>query len=122
MRKIEGLLLKERWSLIRSGVNRKSIKLCKNKLLVDNKLFGSDKFELSGATKQQAFSITLECNELSGTSKQSKANPSGDDSPAECATDFHVEVPLSCVSPQSDSPLPKSPQGLFSHGGGHPSS
>ena len=39
-RKIESLLLKERWSLIQSGVPRESIKIRGHRLLIRNKLHG----------------------------------------------------------------------------------
>ena len=39
-RKSESMLLKERWSLIQSGVPREVIKICGSRLLVRNKLHG----------------------------------------------------------------------------------
>ena len=37
-RHIESLLLKERWHLIQKGTDHKTIKICSNKLLVDDQL------------------------------------------------------------------------------------
>ena len=37
-RKIESLLLKERWQIIQSGTDRKSIKICYNKIFVQKNL------------------------------------------------------------------------------------
>lgn len=39
-RNIESKLLSQRWNLIQQGVNRKSIKLRRNQLFVDNQLHG----------------------------------------------------------------------------------
>ena len=39
-RKIESILLKERWSLIQIGHNRKQIKLSSNRIFVNNQLYG----------------------------------------------------------------------------------
>jgi len=39
-RLVESLLLKERWSLIQSGIDRKEIKICSNKIFVKQKLHG----------------------------------------------------------------------------------
>ena len=39
-RQIESLLLKERWSLIQSGLDRRAIKIRSNKIFVKNKLHG----------------------------------------------------------------------------------
>ena len=39
-RQIESLLLKERWSSIQSGLDRRAIKICSYKIFVNNKLHG----------------------------------------------------------------------------------
>ena len=39
-RAIESVLLKERWSLIKAGHNRKQIKLSNNRIFVNNQLHG----------------------------------------------------------------------------------
>jgi len=39
-RQMESLLLKERWALIQSGIERKVIRICSNKIFVHNKLHG----------------------------------------------------------------------------------
>jgi len=39
-RKIESILLHERWNLIQQGIDRKTIKLCNHQILVNNQLHG----------------------------------------------------------------------------------
>lgn len=119
-RKIEQLLLKERWSLIQNGVERKSIKLRKNNLLVDSKHYGSvqsGKFELASAPKQAEKSCALECNELSGSSNQSPSDP-----PEDFDAEAPTKVTLGSVPPQTNTPPTQSIQGVLSHGGSSHSS
>lgn len=101
-RKIEGVLLKERWSLIQKGVDKKSIKLRKNNLLVANKLHGSVKmgeFELS-TTPQQVVAP-----------KSLPAPSSPQNSPLR-----NVPSLANTIPPHADTIPPQSPQGLLSTG------
>ena len=70
-RKIESILLKERWSLIQQGQPRSTIKIRNSKLYVDNSLYGS-----SNGTSFNIAHNTLNLN-LSSESLQN-----GDDNPS----------------------------------------
>ena len=56
-------LMKERWSLIVSGVDRKSIKIQSSSIYVENKLYGkldsNDQFQLISSVDDQTLTLTL---------------------------------------------------------------
>ena len=56
-RKRESLLLKERWSLIQSGVPRMDIKIRGSRLLVKNKLHGCIKMSGSSLSYEQSINV-----------------------------------------------------------------
>ena len=82
-RVVEKILLKERWSLIQSGVDRKDIKLRQGNIYVKNKKYGQvvdEKFSLQGESIEYKTQYT--------SSKGEVSNPLAPSSP-------QVTVPLS---------------------------
>ena len=65
---MEKILLKERWSLIQSGVDRKDIKLRQGNIYVKNKKYGQvvdEKFSLQGESIEYKTQYTSPLGEVS---------------------------------------------------------